>query len=105
MKKRVTPNEFFFLTFGGEMVSVTTTGSSPELIPQQEDEAIVVQTPTSHEGYLLDTDDEYYYLGDTSSEVSRAVKIEQVVSVEILKSKSLYDKILDDLDTDDKDVQ
>ena len=67
--KKKQPNELFFLSFIGEVVSITTTLKASETL-QLDEEVVQVDMPNTFEGYLLDVDDEYYYLGETSLEVS-----------------------------------
>jgi hypothetical protein len=102
-KKKPT-NELFFLAFGGEVVSITTTIKASETL-QIEDETIQVDIPNTFEGYLLDMDEEYYYLGDTSNEVSRAVRKEYAVVIEVAKiqkTKTRFDAILDEMEEPDE---
>lgn len=102
MKKK--PNELFFQVFIGEVVSITTTIKSSETL-QLEEETVQVDIPNTFDGYLLDVDDEYYYLGETSKEISKAVRKDQSISIEIAQLKTAFDAILDEMDEpEEKDI-
>ena len=98
-------NESFFQSFVGEMVSLTINATVPTQAVINDDGVVeeVIEGPISFDGYLLDVDNEYYYLGDTSQEVSKAIRKENVISVEIVKSLNIFDKMLEDIE--DKDIQ
>lgn len=67
------------------------TEEGPYPIPQQ----------LLFEGFLLEEDDEFYYLGN-SKEVDKSVKKEIVVSAEVQEPKTLGDHLLDSLEETDE---
>ena len=102
-KKKKSDNEIFFLTFVGEFVIMmtklkTTTSSHTE-------EGSVEETNmATFDGYLLDVDDSFFYIGANGMEVSKAIRKDQVVYIEIIRPKDQYDGLLDNMKTnDDKD--
>lgn len=102
MKKKIN-NEQFFSVFIGEVVSITTSTNLSQTV-ELEDEVVQIDIPNTFDGFLLDADEEYYYLGDTPHEVSKVVRKEQCVAIEIAKLKTKYDEILDEMDdVEDKD--
>lgn len=76
----------FYSTFIGELVELTTqfrVGDS--------------QVVGSLTAYILDVDEDYYYLGDSPEEVSSVVKKEAIYSIMITKNKSWKEVMLDEL--------
>lgn len=67
--------DLFWTTFMGEFVEILTRVDSPDRMP------LVAQ------GYLLDRDDEYYYLGEGILEVDAAIKKTDVVIITSRKEK------------------
>ncbi len=57
-----------------------------------------VETDIKVQGFILDMDDEFYYLGNTPEEIVRAVKRENVVYIEILNPDNEYRAILDEME-------
>ncbi len=95
-KKKLSPPPIntFNLSFLGEYVSVTTTMK----IKTQESTEESVFERNQHillEGYLLDRDKYYYYMGNTSKEITHAIKRVRVIFIEILPIKNQYDDLLD----------
>jgi hypothetical protein len=82
-KKKEVPSSSFMQVFFGEFVLVTTSHS--QTIEQQtaEGEITSMQTQLAYEGFLLDEDDIYYYLGDTPDSINRVIKKEHVLEVSI----------------------
>jgi hypothetical protein len=66
--------ETFFLTFVGELVEIA--GS----FYHGDQEAAIKIT-----GFVLDADDEFYYLGDTPEEISQAIRRDRVIYIQILE--------------------
>lgn len=71
--------ETFFLTFIGELVEIsgsfvdTNTKAVLKLI-----------------GFVLDADDEFYYLGDTPEEITQAIRRDKVFYIQILQPINPY---------------
>lgn len=85
-KKKSEPSSFF-LSFIGEYVQVVTTfqlatADSPE-----------VAMPLIIEGYMLDADDQYVYMGEEGDQIRQAVKLDYVVYVHILEKDSEIEEI------------
>lgn len=100
MVKKMTGNNFsiFFDAFVGEYVQIVT--KLPIQIVSETQEGNVVQNDYLRmEGYLLDMDDRYYYLGETTDLVNQAVTISDVTTIFI--AKTVLDGILDIIETPD----
>ena len=87
-------NDLFFMTFVGEFVSILSTMDKTAMV--QTEEGIVEESiPLVFQGYMLDMDDEYYYLGETQREVNRAIKKTSVNAIEIADQHDEFSEILD----------
>ncbi len=67
----------FYLSFIGELVEIVCSGPMAAT-----DNALI---PLVAAGYMLEIDDEYIYLSDDALTISRAVKKNNVITVEIVK--------------------
>ena len=86
-KKPLEPNTFsetFFLTFIGEFVEVAGSFFHGE-----------VEVPIRIQGYILDSDDQFYFLGDTPEEISSAIRKTSVVYIEIVEDNPMKDALRD----------
>lgn len=89
-------NSTFFDTFVGEFVHLVT--KLPMQIDSSNEDSRTIQSDLFRlEGYLLDIDEKYYYLGETNQEVGIAVSISEVLSISIAKTE--LDGILDIIET------
>lgn len=83
-----------FLTFVGEFVKITT-----KLIVTQafaSEEGSVEQTgPLEITGYLLDYDAEFYYLGDSPDNVSKAISRRDVSMVDEVRKLDSLDLLME----------
>ena len=77
----------FFIDFAGEMIMaiLDVIGSQP--IPAEDGSIVDVQTPLTVQGYLIDEDDNFYYLGDDGQKATKVVKKERVVYVQLASSE------------------
>lgn len=48
-------------------------------------------------GYLLDMDDEYYYLGDNAEEIVQAIRRDKVIWIQILQPTNMYKDMLNQM--------
>lgn len=86
-------NTVLFDTFVGEYVKITfktviTDGN--------------LTIPMSANGYLLEEDGMYFYLGDDNEEVSFAIKKREIAMIEIIKEESMFDDVLVNMPTPTK---
>lgn len=81
-KKKLVPNETFFLTFIGERVVLASKIKLSEVV-QKEDEVSSSEVPIMFEGFLLDMDEHYYYLGTTPEAISDAIVREDIFHISI----------------------
>lgn len=73
----------FFLSFIGELVELAGSFYHGE----QEAALKVV-------GYILDMDDNYYYLGDTHEEITQAIKKDRVIYIQVLNPVNQFEEML-----------
>lgn len=82
-KKEKEKDSIFFYTFVGNYVEVVGAFYNQNQ-----------EVPLSIQGYLLDQDDEYYFLGDHPHNITHAVKIESVRYIAIYSDDDQYKKVL-----------
>jgi hypothetical protein len=80
-------SEGFYITFVGEYVQLIGEFSSQT----------VDGTYATISGYLLDLDDDYFYIGPTADEINAAIKKDNVFSIQIMPKKDKYSDLLDDV--------
>jgi hypothetical protein len=78
----------FFASFVGEYVEIVckVVGATKE-----------ITLPVVVNGFLLDIDDDFYYLSDNGTEVSKAVRKDGLIIIEVAKQKTPEEEILDNL--------
>lgn len=98
-KKKVSPttgkldfNDTFFLTFVGELVEMAGSFYHGE-----GENAIRTM------GYILDMDDEFYYLGDNPQEIHQAIKKDRVIWIQVLTPENAYKEMLQDFEVPEDD--
>lgn len=93
--------DLFFQIFAGEYVSMVTTVKT-RTVQLIDDEPAEVEMPVIIEGFLLDKDDSYYFIGESPDEVIAAIRIEHVIQVEISNPKDHYDQLLTEMQAKNK---
>lgn len=88
--------DVFYNIFVGEFVQIVTEVQT-KTVQQSEEEIKESNHPVILEGYLLDVDDDFYYLGDTPNSISSGVKKTKIVHIQIAEPKSYMDDILDEM--------
>lgn len=71
--------ETFFLTFIGELVEIA--GS---FYHGDSEAAIKIA------GFVLDADDEFYYLGDSPDEITQAIRRDRVIYIQIMEPFNIH---------------
>lgn len=56
-------------------------------------------------GYILDMDDEFYYLGDDPEEIVQAIRRDKVIWIQILTPENSYKEILKELEVPDDETK
>lgn len=100
-RKQPTPTDVFSMVFLMEHVEILTKVRLNQGI-ETPDGIVDHESPLVVQGYILDVDDEYYYIGTTVEEVTEAVKKDVVDHISIIKVKDNFDEILDDMPTPTK---
>jgi len=76
-------NSRFFMTFAGEVVQI----SLKHFLQTQEateEGTLLSQEPMGIMGYLIDEDDDYYFLGENDQEANQSVKKSEVMHVSVV---------------------
>jgi hypothetical protein len=88
----------FWATFTGEYVEILAKFVGGEGVPM----------PLTIQGFLLDRDDEYYYIGEGPIEINCCVKRSDVIFISILdpegKEKDALKEILEDMPVPEDEV-
>jgi hypothetical protein len=61
------------------------------------------QAMSTFEGYLLDVDDEYYYLGLNSDAIDVAFDRQTIYSVQIIQPRDVHRQMLDNLEVPEEE--
>ena len=77
----------FFLAFAGEHLEIVAMLSSE-----------VTEGTIKTNGFLLDYNDEYYFLGETPHEITHCVKREKVTLIQVMEPGSVYQEILEEME-------
>jgi hypothetical protein len=86
----------FVLAFMGEFVSIITDIMIIEY-NQSEVQTLEQNAPMIAQGFLLDIDNNFFYLGDNPLEVTQAISKNRVTMVRIDRKKSKYEEMLEEL--------
>lgn len=99
--KDMPDSEVFLLSFIGEMVQVLTDFILTSSQTRESLDGEVSSEDTAHplivEGYMLDSDDTYVYLGPTPDQVGQAIKKDRIVFIQVLDKKDDISDIMDSL--------
>ncbi len=86
----------FFKTFRNEFVSILTRTQIEHTVSTATS-VESMKTPLNIKGFLLDIDDDYYYLGMTPEFINQTVKIDEVIHIEIVPEEAdLMEQLLVD---------
>lgn len=86
----------FTLAFMGEFVNVITDIMIVEY-SQNEMQTLEQNAPMVAQGFLLDEDLNYIYLGDNPLEVTQAIAKSRITMVRVERKKSKYEELLEDM--------
>ncbi len=64
-----------------------------------ENGCIIQETPLAIRGFLLEIGPDLLFLGDNATEISKVLKYNQMVGIEIIKYESKYDEVLENFPT------
>lgn len=94
-------SEVFLLSFIGEMVQVLTDFTIvASSVKDSMDGDMNVQesnSPLIVEGYLLDSDENYIYLGRSSNHITQAIKKDRIVFMQVLDAQDDLSEIIEGL--------
>lgn len=97
-KKKPPLISLFFTTFIGEYVQLTTK-IMQSISSQTEEQVVTQEIPVIVEGFLLDMDEKYFYMGSSPDSVEHAVKEEEVIHIAIVQPKNELEEILEGIET------
>lgn len=103
-KKKINESEnmdTFVLAFMGEFVNVITDIMIVEYA-QNEAQTIEQNAPMVAQGFLLDSDSNFLYLGDNPLEVTQAISKSRITMVRVERKKNRYEEILDEMGNPNK---
>lgn len=87
----------FFLAFAGQEV-IITVDLIGFITHSSEHGTVTENLPIYYQGILLDYDENYFYLGNTPSEISQLIPKERLVHIKINDSdKELIDEVFDSM--------
>jgi hypothetical protein len=62
---------------------------------------ITNEAPASIQGFILEVDDHFIYLGKNHTNPTMALKRETVLYIEVIQDKNEYEQLLDEMDIPD----
>lgn len=86
----------FTSAFLGQQVTITVN-LNQTINFQSSPEQSVESMPIFYEGFLLDEDDQFYYLGEDPIEINQAIKKVNVVHIMSIEEKDVFNQILDEM--------
>lgn len=98
MKKKVVEigPSLIFMTFQGEFVNIYLR-KDIETTSEQDGQLITTKMPMNLEGFLMDEDDNHYFLGDDGLNSNKAIPKDMVMFIEIVKLPDPLTQILDEM--------
>jgi hypothetical protein len=96
--------ETFFSTFIGEKVEIVASFYQ-DYMEETEERRVSNHSPASIQGYILDLDPVFLYLGKNPHEVSMCLRRDSVLYIEILVEKSAYDEMLENFEVPDNKTE
>ncbi len=100
----VKKESLLYINFIGELVEVVLK-STQKIIHGNEDGVDESTHPIAIQGFLMDEDEEYYFLGDTMTSMSKAVRKDQIVCIQMLEQKTVFDEILEEMPVPNEDTE
>lgn len=105
MKKKVKEDlrdsEVFLLSFIGEKVQILTDFVlKTQQVSEDSDGSLTdysVGQPLIVEGYMLDSDTNYVYLGPTANQVGQAIRKERIVFIQVLEEEDVLSELINSL--------
>src|SRR5277367_5983360 len=96
--------ETFFATFIGEKVEIVANFYQ-DYSEETEDRRVSNHSPASIQGFILDLDPVFIYLGKNPHEVCMCLRRDSVLYIEVLVDKSPYDEMLENFPVPDKKTE
>lgn len=93
-----------FINFIGENVEIMLDLNS-SAVAEVDSNVLNESSPIVVRGYLLDTDDEYYFLGSDGVNITTAIKRKNVIAISLYQEKSMYEELFENLPVPSKKDQ
>lgn len=87
---------FLFELFCGEFVRLLLIKDSKQTV-EHGGTIKTIQQPLTIEGFLIEADDDYYYLGLSPQVISKAIHKSQIVQIEIINPTKEEDELLNEI--------
>ena len=97
-------SEVFFTTFIGEKVEIVANFYQ-DYLEETEDRRVSNHAPASIQGFILDLDPVFLYLGKNPHEVSMCLRRDSVLYIEVVVEKSPYDDMLENFEIPDNKTE
>lgn len=97
MTKKEKDLDTFFLTFSGQEI-VVTLNNSISATHHAEEGFINESVPLSREGFLLDYDEDWIYLGNSPTEINRAILKSNILDIEVKEEPDLFTQVLEEFE-------
>lgn len=81
-------NDAFGEMFLGEYIRITTKRNATMDVPTEDGDVLPITASIEYEGFLVDFDEKYLYIGEKSDQVSQAVKRKEVLGVTIVEKEA-----------------
>lgn len=94
------PTNKFIENFAGVEVEVFTGVMQKSETIDPNGNQTIEEVPLAVRGFIIDVDDKWVYLGDTVHGITKCIANGPGLIVEIVKERSEFDDILDELPTD-----
>ena len=83
-----------FENFAGEYVTILLNKDTKQTV-ELEGKLQIIQSPALIQGFLIDEDDEYYYIGHTDKSFNQVVNKKYIVHIELSSAESEHDEDFD----------
>lgn len=98
MKKKTRKVDLLFQTFVGEPISILLD-QYREQVEQTDSHIKTIKEPISAQGYLVDMDDDFLFLGYEPTVIAQAIRRERIVQIDIIEV-SIEDMINQSVEVD-----
>lgn len=107
MKQKIDEPSLFFMNFQGELLSFILD-TKMQMVSETDEGVHSSETPLTIQAFLIDEDEQYYYLGNVPPNldkivVDRAIAKSRVIYVQTIVPDDPFTAILDEMEKPDKE--